>query len=272
METILYYWDMVKDLAVQYAGKVILAVLVLIIGWWLINKLTSSMAKLMEKRDIDISLRPFLKSITKFVLRLLLLISVAGMVGIETTSFIAILGAAGLAIGLALQGSLANFAGGVIILILKPFRAGDFISFSSTSGTVKAIHVFYTYLVTTDNQELVIPNGNLANATITNYSKYDTRRMNMKFKIQYGEDIDKVKKVLDELIARAEGLQEEPKHQIFIENLEENFMVFNVRAWLSTDKYWDVVNSFPETAKKRFDKEGIELPVKAINVQMAKEK
>lgn len=264
------YWDETKDLVIQYAGKVVLAIIVLIIGWWLINKITSSLSKMMEKKDVDISLRPFLKSITKFILRLLLLISVASMVGIQTTSFIAILGAAGLAVGLALQGSLANFAGGVIILILKPFRANDFIAFDSTMGTVNKIHVFYTYLISTDNQELVIPNGKLANASIINYSVYDNRRMNMQFKIGYDADIDKVRKVLDELISSVDGLCKEPKHEIFIENLEENFMIFNVRAWLSTDTYWTVVHSLPEMTKRRFDKEGIRLPFKAISVQMSK--
>lgn len=271
MKAIMHYWNMVEDVVIQYAGKVVLAIVILIIGWWLINKLTASMQRWMNKREVDLSLRPFLKTITKFTLRLLLIISIASMLGIETTSFITIIGAAGLAVGLALQGSLANFAGGVVILLLKPFKVGEFIEFDDKMGTVSEIHVFYTYLKSIHNQELVIPNGKLANVSITNYSRYDTRRMDMKFKIGYGADIDKVRKTLDELISNEEALAKVPQHVIFVEELAENYMIVNLRAWLETDKYWDVVNSFPEKAKRRFDEEGIVLPFKELNIQLSKE-
>jgi len=263
------YWYQIEDIVVRYIGSVLLAAAVLIIGWWLINKFTKAFSKWMEKKEVDLSLRPFLRSIIKFSLRIMLIIAVAGMVGIKTTSFVAVLGAAGLAIGLALQGSLANFAGGVIILLLKPFKAGEFIQTGDMMGTVREIHVFYTYITSIHNQELVIPNGQLANAAITNYSRYDSRRMDMPFRVAYDADIDKAKAILDELISAEGALLKDPPHSIFVEELTEHYVKINVRAWLKADEFWDVCNSLSEKVKKRFDREGIRIPYPTMDVRMA---
>src|SRR5690606_32354292 len=163
MENLNEYLEQIKGLILVYGGRVVLAILVLIIGLWIIKRIVKIVSKTMHKRDVDESLRPFLTSIIGALLKVMLVISVAGMVGVQVTSFIAVLGAAGLAVGLALQGSLSNFAGGVLILLLKPFKVGDFIDTGTHSGTVREIQIFYTYITTTQNQEIIIPNGDLSN-------------------------------------------------------------------------------------------------------------
>lgn len=268
MENITPYWSQIEDLVIRYAGTVVLAIIVLIIGWWIINKIVKGMGAWLEKKDVDLSLRPFLKAIAKFSLRIMLIIAVASMIGIKMTSFIAVLGAAGLAVGLALQGSLSNFAGGVIILLLKPFKVGEFIEFNDMMGTVREIHVFYTYVTSIHNQELIIPNGQLANIAITNYSRHDSRRMDMPLRVSYDTNLDKVKGILEDLITKEDALLPEPAHNIYVMELAENYIIINIRAWLKADAYWDVYNSFSEKIKKAFDQEGIYLPYPTMDVRM----
>jgi small conductance mechanosensitive channel len=194
------YTQKAIDLAVQYGPKLILAIIVLIVGLWIIKLIIKGLNKVMEKGDIDISLRKFLGSLSGILLKALLLISVASMIGIATTSFVAILGAAGLAVGLALQGGLANFAGGVIILIFKPFKTGDFIDAQGYMGTVSEITIFTTILKTPDNKTVIIPNGALSNGSMVNFSTETTRRVDFIFGIGYGDDINKAKKVLNTVV------------------------------------------------------------------------
>lgn len=178
-------------LLVQYGKHIVFALITLAIGWWLIGRIVSSLGHFMDKRHADPMVTGFLSSLLNALLRVLLLLSVAGMVGIETTSFIALIGAAGLAVGLALQGSLANFAGGVLILFLRPFRAGDYIEAQGTAGTVESIMIFHTILRTADNKVIILPNGSLSNGTITNYSRKPTRRVDINVGIDYTDDIKK---------------------------------------------------------------------------------
>lgn len=260
-EKVSIYWESIQGLVVNYAGKLIFAIIVLTFGWWLINRIVKSANKVMTKRDVDLSLRPFLISIVKYTLRTVLIIAVAGMIGIQMTSFIALLGAAGLAIGMALQGSLANFAGGIIILILKPFKVGDFIEANGVSGTVAEIKVFHTFLTTLNKQEVIIPNGSLANATIINYSMHETRGLTMEFNVSYKYDIDKVKAVLDKvLLSHGDDLIKEPPHLVRVSKLDEQFIEYKVQAWFKTSNYWPIHHQLIEKVMKELAKEDIVVP------------
>lgn len=271
MEKLSEYWDQFSGLIVTYGGRVVLAIVVLIIGLWVIKRIVKTVAKRMEKRDVDPSLRPFLKSLIGALLKIMLIISVMSMIGVQMTSFIAVLGAAGLAIGLALQGSLANFAGGVLILMLKPFKVGDFIDTGSYSGTVHEIQIFYTYITTTSKQEVIIPNGQLSNNAVTNYSYHDTRRMDMTVGIGYGDDIDKAKSLLDGIIQEDSRILKDPAYDIFIEGLGDNSVNIHVRAWMKSSDFWDVANNMNEVIKKKFDAEGVSFPFPQRDIHIIKE-
>lgn len=260
MEVIDNYFKQIVDLIVIYGGRVLLAILVLIVGLWLVKRLVRLTDKAMRKRNVDPSLRPFLHSILGALLKIMLFISIASMVGVEMTSFVAVLGAAGLAVGLALQGSLANFAGGVLILLLKPFKVGDFIEGAGHAGTVREIQIFYTYLTTPSNQEIIVPNGKLSNDSITNYSFNNTRRMDMTYGIGYSDDIDKAKTILKRLVEEEDRFLEEPAYQIFVEALADSSVNIRIRTWAKNSDYWDIYNNFPEKVKKAFDAEGVSIP------------
>ncbi len=193
------YTQKLMDLAVEYGPKLLLAILVLLIGLWIIRLVLKGTNRAMERSNLEISLRKFLSGLFGIILKVLLLISVASMIGIATTSFVAIIGAAGLAVGLALQGGLANFAGGVIILIFKPFKVGDFIDAQGYMGTVNEITIFTTILKTPDNKTVIIPNGALSNGSMVNFSTEPKRRVDMVFGIGYGDSIEKAKTVLKRL-------------------------------------------------------------------------
>ncbi len=271
MEDFQKYWDQIAGLVVEYGATLLLAILVLIIGLWLIKKVVKIANRTMEKRNVDPSLRPFLASITKALLTIMLVITVAGMVGVEMTSFIAVLGAAGLAVGLALQGSLANFAGGVLILLLKPFKVGDFIEANGFSGTVREIQIFYTYMTTTSGQEIVIPNGDLSNNAIKNYSYHDTRRLDMTFGIGYEDDIDQAKKILRDLVESDERILKDKGVDVFLETLADSSVNFHVRAWAKSSDFWDIHNNLSEKVKKAFDAAGISIPFPQRDVHLFQE-
>lgn len=271
MEKISEYLDDIIGLIVVYGGRLLLAIVVLLIGLWIIKWVVKMVGKTMEKRDVDVSLRPFLATIISVVLKIMLFISVAAMVGIQVTSFIAVLGAAGLAVGLALQGSLANFAGGVLILLLKPFRVGDFIDTGTHSGTVREIQIFYTSITTTQNQEVIIPNGDLSNNAVKNYSYHDSRRLDMTFGIGYGDDIDKAKGILEKLVSSETRFLNDKGHDIFVEALADSSVNIHVRSWLKSSDYWDVTNNLNEKVKKAFDAEGISIPFPQRDIHMIKE-
>jgi len=266
------YWNQAKDLIITYGGKVILAIIFLIIGLWVIKRIVKAISKRMEKREVDESLRPFLRTLIGALLKIMLFISVISMVGVEMTSFIAVLGAAGLAIGLALQGSLSNFAGGVLILLLKPFKVGDFIDNGTHMGTVREIQIFYTYLTTLQNQEVIIPNSQLSNNSVTNFSFHDTRRMDLTFGIGYGDDIDKAKSILKRLIDEEANILKEPAPVIFLETLNESSVDFKIRAWAKNENFWDIRNGLSEKVKKAFDQEGVSIPFPQRDVHLFQEK
>ena len=254
----------------EYSGKLTLALITLLIGWWLISRLTSSIGRMLEVRKIDRALSSFIGSLVSIVLRILLLISVASMIGVETTSFIAMIGAAGLAIGLALQGSLANFAGGVLILIFKPFKVGDVIDAQGYLGSVREISILYTIVDTFDNRRIVIPNGQLANTSLTNLSAYETRRCDMTFGIGYADDIDKAKDICKRLIEEDERSLKDPKPLIVVGALGENSVDLTVRAWTRSADLWPYYWDMQERVKKAFDAEGISIPFPQRDVHLYK--
>jgi len=253
-------------LVMTYAPKVVLAIVTLIVGMWLINRFVNVLDNKLGKKDP--TLNKFLCGLISVILKILLLISVASMVGIATTSFIAIVGAAGLAVGLALQGSLANFAGGVLILIFKPFKVGDVIDAQGYLGSVREISILYTIVDTFDNRRIVIPNGQLANASLTNLSAYETRRCDMSFGIGYGDDIDKAKAVCKRLIEEDERALKDPEPLIVVGALGESSVDLTVRAWTKSADLWPFYWDMHEKVKKAFDAEGISIPFPQREVRM----
>ena len=254
------YADKLINLAVEYGPKLLLAIIVLIVGLWIIKLVLKGTDKAMERSNIDISLRKFLRSLFGILLKALLLISVASMIGIATTSFVAIIGAAGLAVGLALQGGLANFAGGVIILIFKPFKVGDFLDAQGYMGTVHEITIFTTVLKTPDNKTVIIPNGALSNGSMVNYSTEPKRRVDMEFGIGYGDSIEKAKKVLAQVVESDTRIHNDPAPQILVAELGDSSVNFKVRVWCDSADYWGVYFDTQEKVKLTFDSEGISIP------------
>lgn len=243
----------------EYSGKLTLALLTLFIGWWLISRLTQRIGRLLGARSIDRSLTSFVGSLANVALKVMLLISVASMVGIETTSFIAALGAAGLAVGLALQGSLANFAGGVLILLFRPFRVGDWIEAQGVSGSVDNIQIFHTVLKTGDNKTVIVPNGSLSNGTIINYSREERRRVEVLVGIDYSSNIQRAREVLLD-IARDPRVHADPAPVVWVAGLADSSVNLSLRVWVNTADFWPVTFEFTEQVKLRFDEAGIVIP------------
>ncbi len=266
------YEDKAIELVMTYGPKLILAILTLVIGLWVIKFFSKSISKMLDKRDLDPSLKPFLKSLFNMIMKILLVITVMSMIGIEMTSFVAILGAAGLAVGLALSGTLQNFAGGVIILIIKPFKVGDFIEAQGFSGTVESIQIFNTIIKTPNNQVIFVPNGSLSTNAITNYSVEDTRRLVQTYGIDYGDDIDKARSIIERIVNSDERVLKDPAPQIWVEGLGDNSVNLSMRVWSKNSDYWNLHFETIEKVKKAFDQEGISFPFPQRDVHMISEK
>lgn len=243
----------------EYSGKLTLALITFLIGWWLVGRLTASIGRLLSLRQVDRALGSFIGSLVSIVLKVLLLISVASMVGVETTSFIAMIGAAGLAIGLALQGSLANFAGGVLIMLFRPFRAGDWIEAQGVAGSVDSIQIFHTTLKTADNKVVIVPNGSLSNGHITNYSREPVRRVDINLGIDYASDIKTAREVLLKLADDPRVLRD-PAPVVVVTGLGESAISLSLRVWVNTQDFWSVTFDFTEGAKGCLSEAGIGIP------------
>ena len=243
----------------EYGSRVLLAVITLAVGWWLINQLTHKVSKLLAMRNADQALQGFIGSLANIILKVLLIVSVASMIGVETTSFVAAIGAAGLAIGLALQGSLANFAGGVLILLFRPFRIGDWIEAQGVSGTVDSIQIFHTVLRTGDNKTVIVPNGNLSNGIITNYNRQATRKVVFDVGVDYQADLQKAREVLLEL-AKDERVLVDPAPEAVISTLGDSSITVSLRVWVKTADYWNVMFMFNELSRDRLKAAGIDIP------------
>ncbi|WP_447652351.1 mechanosensitive ion channel family protein [Pseudomonas abietaniphila] len=246
-------------MVMQYGSKVLLALIVLLVGWWLINKLTTKVGVLLAFRQVDLALQGFISSLANIILKVLLIVSVASMIGVETTSFVAAIGAAGLAIGLALQGSLANFAGGVLILLFRPFRIGDWIEAQGVSGTVDSIQIFHTILRTGDNKTVILPNGNLSNGIITNTNRQPTRKVVFDVGVDYDADLQKARQVLLDL-AKDPRVMDDPAPQAVISTLGDSSITVSLRIWTKTSDYWDVMFMLNAEARDRLKAENIDIP------------
>jgi small conductance mechanosensitive channel len=264
-QTIKNYEEHIKELINllwEIFPNLVSALILGFVGWWVIKLINIGVAKFFEKKDYDRTLETFLEDFINNGLKVLLFVMVITQVGVETSSLIAMLGAAGLALGLALQGSLSNFAGGILILIFKPFKVGDFISAQGSEGTVKQITVFNTKLVTFGNQEVIIPNGNLSNDKITNYSSEGVRRENLVIGISYDSSIQKAKDLILELCAADENImtEEGKEAMVVVTELADSSVNLSVRYWTTTDTFWPTKFKMIENVKAAFDREGIEIP------------
>ena len=264
-QTIKNYEEHIKELINllwEIFPNLVSALILGFVGWWVIKLINIGVAKFFEKKDYNRTLETFLEDFINNGLKVLLFVMVITQVGVETSSLIAMLGAAGLALGLALQGSLSNFAGGILILIFKPFKVGDFISAQGSEGTVKQITVFNTKLVTFGNQEVIIPNGNLSNDKITNYSSEGVRRENLVIGISYDSSIQKAKDLILELCAADENImtEEGKEAMVVVTELADSSVNLAVRYWTTSETFWPTKFKMIENIKAAFDREGIEIP------------
>ncbi len=248
------------DTLIALLTNIAIAAAILFGGIWLAKQIKKYVVLMMERRNVDALLASFSSNIVYVALVAFVVIAALSQLGIQTTSFVAIIGAAGLAIGLALQGSLANFASGVMIIAFRPFKVGDFIEAGGVAGVVEGIQIFSTQMRTGDNKAIIIPNANITGNNITNYSAKDTRRVDMVFGIGYDDDIKKAKDVLMELIADDDRILKDPEAVVAVSELADSSVNFVVRPWVKSADYWGVMFDFTEAVKLRFDKEGISIP------------
>ena len=252
--------EMGYQLVMTFGPKLIASILIWIFGSWAVRIILKGLTKTMEKRDYDLSLKKFLTNLIRWGLKIVLIIVVLGTVGIETTSFAALLASVGLAIGLALQGSLGNFAGGVLIMIFKPFKIGDLIEAQGQMGVVKEIEIFTTKLTGLSNKEIIIPNGSLSNGNIVNYTTEGTRRVDLIFGVSYDSDIKKTKEVLMTILTSHPKVLKEPAPSVNLLELADSSINFAVRPWCASADYWAVYFELTEQTKEALDAAGIEIP------------
>ena len=258
------------EMLLVYGPKILLALIVLILGLWIINRLTKVAKKVMTNQNVNVSLIGFVASFTNIGLKVLLLVSVAGMIGIQTTSFIAILGAAGLAIGLALQGTLANFAGGVMILIFQPYKVGDLIQAQGHLGVVKEIHIFVTILLSPENKTIIIPNGAISNGDITNFTTEGKIRVDMTFGISYESNIKKAKDILMGIMKSHPKVLQDPAPFVGVKELADSSVNLAVRPHAKPEDYWEVYFDVYENGKIALDEGGITIPFPQMDVHFDK--
>jgi len=252
----------------EFGLKLLAGLAILIIGRWIAKWLTGIVRRLMTRAKVDEMLVRFVGNLTYAVLLTFVILAAIGQLGVQTTSFIAVLGAAGLAVGLALQGSLGNFAAGVLIVLFRPYRVGDYVEAGGIAGTVEEVQIFTTVLITPDNKKIIVPNGQIMSGTITNYSAKETRRVDLVAGVSYSDDLDKVKGVLQAIIDADARIQKDPAPTIAVLALADSSVNFAVRCWTKTSDYWSVFFDLNEQIKKRFDTEGISIPFPQRDVHL----
>lgn len=254
------YFEMAQTYIAQYGMKIIGALAILIIGLWVAKIITKIFKKVLVKKEVDSTLIKFFTSMVSMALTAFVIIAAISQAGVETTSFIAVLGAAGLAVGLALQGSLSNFASGVMLIIFKPIKVGDYVEGGGNQGIVEEIGIFITTLISLDNKVIYVPNAKMTSDNIINYSTKDTRRVDLVFGVGYGEDLDKVRSAIDEALSANTKILKDPKPDILVSELADSSVNFEVRPWCNSADYWDIYYGVTEDIKKKFVEKGLEIP------------
>jgi small conductance mechanosensitive channel len=261
---------MLKTTGIEFTINLVTAIAIFYVGRMVVGLLMRGLKKMMQAQDVDVTLQTFVGNLVRMVLLVFVIIAAISALGIQTTSFIAIIGAAGLAIGLALQGSLSNFASGVLIVLFRPYKVGDFVEAAGISGVVEEVQILTTVLKTGDNKKVIVPNGQIMDSVITNYSANDQRRVDMTFGVSYDDDLDKVRSTLEQLIAADDRILDDPACTIAVSALADSSVNFVVRPWVKSADYWGVMFDLTESIKKRFDKEGISFPFPQQDVHLYK--
>lgn len=259
------------DWGIEVGKDLLGAIIIYIVGRFIIKQIGRLLSRILEKRKLEISVQTFLKSLVSILLNLILAFAIVSRLGVETTSFAALLASAGVAIGMALSGNLSNFAGGLIILVFKPFKVGDYIESPNASGTVREIQIFHTILVTVDNKVIYVPNGSLSSNAITNYNKQETRRAEWVFGVEYGEDFEKVREVLQRIIDADDRILKDPAPMIALGALSASSVDIKVRVWTKSADYWNVYFDRNKIVYDTFNKEGIGFPFPQLTVHQAKD-
>ena len=261
--------DKLVELSISAGKNILMAVVVYVVGRFLISLIQKLLANMLSRRKVEISIQTFLKSMVNILLNVLLIISVVGALGVSTTSFAALLASAGVAIGMALSGNLQNFAGGLIILFFKPYKVGDWIEAQGTSGSVTAIQIMHTIVTTADNKVVYIPNGAMSSGVITNYSRMETRRVDWTVGVDYGEDIDKVKRIVEGLIAADSRILQTPAPVIALQALDASSVNVTIRVWVPNAEYWNVYFEMNKKIYDEFNKQGIDFPFPQLTIHQA---
>lgn len=264
-------WNTVADWLTHSGIKIVIAILVLVVSFMIINAVTKSIYKRLQKKHADLTLSRVGTNAARIVLKVLVLVCLIGYLGIETASISAVIASIGVGISLAVQGTLSNFAGGVIIIVMRPFKIGDYITSNGVEGTVEDIKLFYTHIVTNDNKAVVIPNGSLANNVIVNASAKDTRRVDLVMQVAYGSDVALVKEIIRKVCGENELVFKEPAPFVELSNMNESSLDFTVRVWCNRPDYWTVNFALIENIKKSLDENGIEIPFKQVDVHIKNE-
>jgi len=270
-QRLLDLWKSIEEPVTLYGGQVLLAILALIVGWWIVSKLSKLVGQSLHQNMPDETLAKFFSSGVEIILKVLLVISIASMVGIETTSFVAVLGAASLAVGLALQGSLSNFAGGVMVLIFRPIQVGEYISAQGHEGTVKDIGIFVTTLLTLDERIIILPNGPLANGSITNYSRNETRAVEIAIGISYSDNIKQAKEAMEQVLRNEPRILNEKANLVGVSELGESSVDFLIRAFVRSEDYWGLYFDLRPLLKDAVEEAGATIPFPQRDLHMVKD-
>jgi small conductance mechanosensitive channel len=261
-------WFSVRTVGMDFGLKALIAIVIFYVGRIIARLVTRGLRNVMQSQEVDKILETFVCNLAYWALMFFVIIAAINQIGVQTTSMIAVMGAAGLAVGLALQGSLANFAAGVLIVMFRPYRVGDFVEAAGISGVVLQVQILTTVLKTGDNKQIIVPNGQIMGSIITNYSANDTRRVDMTVGVSYDDDLDKVRSTIQELVDADDRILKDPECLIAVSELADSSVNFTVRPWVKTADYWGVMFDMTEAIKKRFDKEGISFPFPQQDVHL----